>query len=223
MKQLTPKHLGQSTEDYLRAIFMLQTDGNSVSTTQLAEELGISAAAVSKAIQQLAHKGLLSYEPYRGVTLTEEGRLAALRMVRHHRLLEAFLHEILGYSWDEVDEEAEQLEHHVSARFLDRVDALLNYPRFDPHGDPIPTPEGDMPTQAGQFLAECDPGDRVNILWVRDVPEILQFLDGLGMRPGTGIHVMDKQPFQGPLTLQIGTNRFVIGREVAGYVFVELQ
>ncbi len=219
--------LGRATEDYIKAIFKLEEQGvdeprRGVSTNRIAEVIGVSPAAASKAVRQLGRRELAVYEPYRGVSLTEAGRMVALEIIRHHRLLETFLHEILGYSWDEVDEEAERLEHHISEKFEAAIDRLLGYPSFDPHGDPIPERSGAMGPQRGTSLAEASANETLVVVRVRDRDsEVLQYLDRVGMRVGTVFDVVEKQPFCGPLTLRIDTQDRVVGRELAGHVFVE--
>jgi len=218
----TGERLGRATEDYVKAIFKLEEVDKSVSTNVLADVVGVSPAAVTKAVHQLTKHGLATHEPYRGVSLTAAGRRLALEMIRHHRLLETFLHDILGYAWDEVDPEAEHLEHHISEKFEAAIDKLLGYPRFDPHGDCIPEPNGEVPPQRGRSLADADAADRVVVVRVRDKnPEALQYLGRLGMHVGCVVDVVEKQPFRGPLTLRIDARDCVVGRELAGEVFVE--
>jgi len=227
MALTTGPRLGRATEDYIKAIFKLEErglnePGRAVSTNRLAEVIGVSPAAASKAVRQIAQKQLAVYEPYRGVSLTDAGRLVALEIIRHHRLLETFLHEILGYSWDEVDEEAERLEHHISEKFEAAIDRLLGYPSFDPHGEPIPERSGAMGPRRGTSLADASADEWLVVVRVRDRdPEVLQYLDRVGMRVGTVFEVIEKQPFCGPLTLRIDKNDRVVGRELAGHVFVE--
>ena len=137
-------------QDYLRVIWKVQEwSGDKISTKMLAERLGVSASTASETIRKLADQGLVEHEKYGAVTLTERGRRAAVSVVRRHRLLETFLVQVLGYSWDEVDDEAEVLEHAVSDLMLSRIDAKLGHPQRDPHGDPIPTLDGQVPTPAG--------------------------------------------------------------------------
>ncbi|MFQ5462667.1 MAG: metal-dependent transcriptional regulator [Phycisphaerae bacterium] len=227
MALTTGPRLGRATEDYIKAIFELEErglnePGRAVSTNRLAEVIGVSPAAASKAVRQIAQKQLAVYEPYRGVSLTEAGRMVALEIIRHHRLLETFLHEILGYSWDEVDEEAERLEHHISEKFEAAIDRLLGYPSFDPHGEPIPERSGAMGPRRGTSLADASTEEWLVVVRVRDRdPEVLQYLDRVGMRVGTVFEVIEKQPFCGPLTLRIDEHDRVVGRELAGHVFVE--
>lgn len=215
--------LGRASEDYLKAIFKLQElgDGAAVSTSRLAERLGITSAAVTKAVQHMALKKLVTHKPYRGVVLTAAGRASALETIRHHRLLEVFLHDVLGYGWDEVDAEAERLEHHISELFEARMDRLLNYPKFDPHGAPIPSPDGEMMGPTGCALSMFDGMGHVRVLRVSDRdPELLQYLAGFGLRPGVRMEIVERQPFNGPLTVRIGEMQRVFGHEVAESVFV---
>jgi len=214
--------LSQAVEDYLKAIYKLQAHGEAVSTTGLARRLGTSPAAVTKMVKQLAQLRLIDHTPYYGARLTPSGEKAALEIIRHHRLLELYLHEALGYGWDEVDAEAEKLEHHISEEFEDRIDRMLGSPRHDPHGDPIPTRDGEVEPPRGRSLAESAEGDRLVILRVRDSdPSVLRYLDRLGMRLAVVLEVTEVQPFSGPITLRIAGETHSIGRELAGHVFVE--
>jgi DtxR family Mn-dependent transcriptional regulator len=217
----TSRPVSAAVEDYLKAIFKLQEEGESVSTTALARKIGASPAAATKMIKQLAESRLIDHTPYYGVRLTQAGEKIALEIIRHHRLLELYLHEALGYSWDQVDAEAEKLEHHISEEFEDRIDRLLGSPEHDPHGDPIPTREGTMAAPRGSSLAEAAAGERLIILRVRDSdPEVLRYLARIGMRLQTEIEVLEIQPFNGPLTLRVGETTHSVGRELAGHVFV---
>jgi DtxR family Mn-dependent transcriptional regulator len=173
-------------------------------------------------IKHLAEHRLIDYVRYDGVGLTPTGERIALEVIRHHRLLELYLHQTLGYSWDEVDAEAEKLEHHISEEFEERIDRMLDYPRTDPHGDPIPTREGVVETRRGRSLADSEPGDMLIILRVRDSsPEALRYLSRIGVRLEGIIEVKEKQPFNGPLLLSIDGVTHSVGRELAGHVFVE--
>src|ERR671913_514566 len=146
--------LTRSVEDYLKAIYQLSPEGRPASTSEIANLLALSAPSVTGMVKRLSEHGLLEHVPYKGVQLTGDGRRAALRMVRRHRLIEAYLVEFLGYSWDTVHEEAERLEHAVSDTMIDRMAAVLGHPTVDPHGDPIPTSEGDILELASTPLAE---------------------------------------------------------------------
>jgi len=218
-----PPHyrFSQSAEDYLKAVFKLQTRERAVSTTRLADAVGVSPAAVTKAVKQLAEQGLIHHAPYRGVTLSSTGRSAALAVIRHHRLLELFLHNVLGYRWDEVHDEAERLEHQISEKFEDCIDRLLGHPEFDPHGEPIPTLDGRLAPEPGNPLADCEIGATVVVVRVHDGgPAVLQYLARVKLRPKPVVEVLDKQPFNGPLALRVDSRPQTIGRELAGCVFV---
>jgi DtxR family Mn-dependent transcriptional regulator len=212
----------QSVEDYLKAIYKLQADGCAASTTGLARHLGTTPAAATKMMKNLAELHLIDYTPYQGVRLTTAGTRVALEVIRHHRLLELYLHEALGYDWAEVDAEAEKLEHHISEEFEARIERLLNYPAVDPHGEPIPARDGSIAPLRGDPLADSEPGDSLVVRRVRDGrPEALRLLTRLGLRIGAELTVVDKQPLNGPLTVDVGGQRHSVGRELAGYVFVE--
>lgn len=148
--------LSQSIEDYLKAIYVLQSEGESASTTNIAKALDVSSASVTNMLKRLAKMNLLEHESYKGAKLTPAGVKIALEVLRHHRLLELYLKEVMGYSWDEVHDEAENLEHHISEQFEDRIAELLNHPTHDPHGDPIPSKEGVMPEMANLSILEAD-------------------------------------------------------------------
>jgi DtxR family transcriptional regulator, Mn-dependent transcriptional regulator len=222
MSDSASPRLGRSTEDYIKAIFKLEERDPFVSTSNLAKAVGVSPAAATKAVRQLSRRDLATHEPYRGVALTAGGKKVALEIIRHHRLLETFLHDILGYSWDEVDEEAERLEHHISEKFEAAIDKLLGYPSFDPHGDPIPDIDGGVAPRRGRSLADAEAADRVVIVRVRDrSPEALKYLSQLGLHVGVAMDVIEKQPFNGPLMLRVASEDRVVSRELADHVFVE--
>ena len=222
MNEVRARPFSHAVEDYLKAIFKLESEEQAVSTTELARRLGTSPAAATKMIKQLAELKLIHHTPYYGVRLTEAGSKVALEVIRHHRLLELYLHQALGYGWDEVDAEAEKLEHHISEDFEDRIDKMLDYPAFDPHGDPIPTRDGEIAPRRGWPLSDSNPGDKLVILRVKDSdPQALRFLANLGMRLEVLLEVTDKQPFNGPITLVVNGTTHSIGRELAGHVFVE--
>ncbi|MFB6194912.1 MAG: metal-dependent transcriptional regulator [Haloplanus sp.] len=197
--------LSDAMEDYLKAIYRVQSEeGAPVSTSAIADEVGKTAPTVTSMVQKLADRGLLEREKYKGVELTPEGETVALEVLRHHRLLEAYLAEHLDYSWVDVHEEADALEHHISEEFERRVADALGDPEVDPHGDPIPGAdlrpiEGDETTP----LSEHEPGDRVVVGRVRDRDEDeLAYLDDAGIRPGTELDVLDVAPF-GMVTVQV--------------------
>ena len=165
-------------------------------------------------VKRLSEQGLLEHVPYRGVQLTAEGRRAALRMVRRHRLIEAYLVAFLGYSWDTVHDEAERLEHAVSDTLVDRMAAVLGHPTVDPHGDPIPTPDGSIHELACTPLAEVPTGATVEIRRVDESqPDRLRYIASIGLRPGVQVTVLDRQPFQGPITIAVDGHTHVIGHD----------
>lgn len=208
--------LTRSVEDYLKAIYRLSPAGQPASTSQIANLLELSAPSVSGMVKRLSEQGLLEHVPYKGVQLTAEGRRAALRMVRRHRLIEAYLVEFLGYSWDTVHEEAERLEHAVSDTLVERMAAALGHPAVDPHGDPIPAADGSIHEHKLTPLPEMHAGEPAEVRRVfQGDPERLRYLAALGLRPGAVVTIVERQPFDGPLTVQIGAEQHVIGQELA--------
>ena len=213
--------LSQAVEDYLKTIYKLQQEDATVATTEIARALDVSSASVTNMVKRLAQMKLAEHEAYKGVRLTEAGRKIALEIIRHHRLLETYLKEILGYSWDQMHEEAEHLEHHISEEFEERIDALLGYPTHDPHGHPIPTRDLHVAESAAEPLADAQTGQPLVVHHVSDAdPELLHYLEAVGLLPQTAVEVVEKAPFNGPLTLRIGEREQVVGREVAANVFV---
>lgn len=192
-------------QDYLKVIWTVQEwSQEKVSTKLLAERLGVSASTASESIRKLADQGLVNHEKYGAVTLTEAGRAAALAMVRRHRLMETFLVRELGYSWDEVHDEAEVLEHAVSDRMLDRIDAKLGHPTRDPHGDPIPAADGRVPTPDARQLSACHDGDRGTIARISDAdPEMLRYFDSVGINLDSRLRVVARRDFAGMISVAI--------------------
>jgi DtxR family Mn-dependent transcriptional regulator len=221
---MTP--LSGPVEDYLKAIYDLERVGEPAATNDIALQLRVSAASVSGMVRRLADLGLITHEPYRGVRLTADGRHAALRTLRRHRILECYLTEVLGYPWDRVHEEAERLEHAASEELIERMAAALGDPAQDPHGAPIPTRDGRVEESTLRSLAEMGQGDRVRVRRMQDEDaERLRYLAELGIRPGALVRVLDKAPFDGPITLWVddaagGATR-AIGVALADQVFVE--
>lgn len=217
--------LGDTTtaiQDYIKVIYKLQDGGHAVTTSAIAEKMNVSAASVSGMVKKLAKAELLTHSPYQGVVLTEHGRRVALEMIRHHRLIELYLIKALGYTWDEVDAEAERLEHAISEEMEDRMAAFLGEPTEDPHGDPIPTKDGYMPATRFDPLSTIQPGQIVRIRRVRDSdPDLLRYLGKLGMYPSTIVEVIDKAPFDGPLTVRVSAGQHSLGAQVTDSVFVE--
>jgi DtxR family transcriptional regulator, Mn-dependent transcriptional regulator len=208
--------LTRSVEDYLKAIYQLSPEGRPASTSEIANLLALSPPSVTGMVKRLSEHGLLEHLPYRGVLLTEEGRRAAIRMVRRHRLIEAYLVEFLGYSWDTVHEEAERLEHAVSDTMIERMAAALGNPKVDPHGDPIPAADGSIQEPECTPLSEVPVGEVVEIHRVHESqPERLRYLASLGLLPGVRATVVDRQPFDDLVTLEVAGERHVIGRELS--------
>jgi DtxR family transcriptional regulator, Mn-dependent transcriptional regulator len=207
--------LTRSVEDYLKAIYQLSPEGRPASTSEIANLLALSAPSVTGMVKRLSEHGLLEHIPYKGVQLTEEGRRAALRMVRRHRLIEAYLVEFLGYSWDTVHEEAERLEHAVSDTMIERMAGALGNPTVDPHGDPIPTADGEVQELACIALSDVPIGETVEISRVQESqPERLRYIASLGLRPGVHVTVVNRQPIDELVTIKVGSHKQVIGREL---------
>ncbi len=212
---------GTATEDYIKAVYKLQRQSANVSTSTLADKMGTTPAAVTKMLKHLAVLQWADYTPYHGVRLTAAGEKVALEVIRHHRLLELYLAQALGYAWDEVDAEAEKLEHVISEEFEARIDALLGYPTACPHGDPIPTREGRLMETLLRTLAECAAGETVVISRVKDTdPQVLRALSSRAMLLQTAVSVVERDPVDGLLTIDVGGRRHVVGPALAGSVFV---
>lgn len=189
-------------EDYLKAIYQIEQEGFSVTTTRLSDILELSGASVSNMVKRLNDLNLLVHSPYRGVTLTDAGNAVALEVIRHHRLLELFLSQALGFDIDQVHQEADRLEHHVSEEFEARMEAALGFPVFDPHGHPIPSRSGSVPHIADVELTELGPTSSGIVTSVsdRDQQE-LRGINGLGIRPGVHIRLIDRTDEE--LTLEV--------------------
>jgi DtxR family transcriptional regulator, Mn-dependent transcriptional regulator len=200
-----PRDLTAVAQDYLKVIWTAQEwSREKVSTKMLADRIGVSASTASESIRKLADQGLVDHEKYGAVTLTEAGRNAALGMVRRHRLMETFLVRMLGYSWDEVHDEAEVLEHAVSDRMLDRIDAKLGYPKRDPHGDPIPAADGHVPTPDARQLSVCEDGDTGTVARISDAdPEMLRYFDSVGITLDSRLMVLARRDFAGMISVAI--------------------
>jgi DtxR family transcriptional regulator, Mn-dependent transcriptional regulator len=208
--------LTRSVEDYLKAIYRLSTGDHPAATSDIANHLDLSAPSVSGMMKRLSEQGLVEHVPYKGVVLTAEGRRQALRMVRRHRMIEAYLVRFLGYDWDTVHDEAERLEHAVSDTMVDRMAEALDNPTVDPHGDPIPATDGSFAEPETVPLASVAAGELVEIVRVQTGdPEQLRYLASIGLRPGVRATVIDRQPFDGPLTVAAGEARQVLGHEMA--------
>lgn len=197
--------LSAVTQDYLKQIWTAQEwSEKKVSTKTLSDALGVSASTASEAIRKLAEQGLVNHAKYGGVTLTDGGRAAALSMVRRHRLLETFLVSELGYGWDEVHDEAEILEHAVSETFLERLDERLGHPERDPHGDPIPQPDGSVPTPDACLLSDIEADRSVVVARISDAdPEMLRYFQEVGIAPDARIKVVELRKFLGTVAVRV--------------------
>jgi DtxR family Mn-dependent transcriptional regulator len=215
----------QAIEDYLKTIYMLEQEHTPVSTSRIASARSVKPGSATSMIQRLNRLNLVNYEKHYGVTLTDAGRAIALEVLRHHRLVELYLIEALDFSWDEVHEQADILEHVISEKLEERIAAALNHPDFDPHGDPIPAKDGSMVSVMTQPLAAVPAGGRAVVSRIPDDADsdLLRYLAELGLLPGTKISMLEIAPFDGPLTLEIGRERIVIGQKVASAVQVEMK
>ncbi len=213
--------LSQSVQDYLKTIFELRQVSERVTTNALAEQLDVAPASVTGMIKKLAELKLVEHAPYQGVSLTAAGEKMALAIVRHHRLIELYLTEALGYSWDKVHEEADRLEHAISEEFADKISTLLGDPKVDPHGDPIPSKDGTIAAFSIHTLDQVPAGHTVRIERVRDeVPEVLRHIATLGLLPGTIVDVSRTDP-ENSLAVTLGHGETqTISREVARSIYV---
>ena len=215
--------LSHAEEDYLKAIYELTEDAGKVSTSALVQRLDRKAGSVTGMLQQLADKKprLVDYERHHGVSLTPAGAQIALEIIRHHRLIELYLAEALGYEWDKVDAEAEQLEHVISEEFEDKISAMLGDPTVDPHGDPIPAKDGSVAPPSRLTLSDAEPGQPVRVARVRDDdPALLRYLAELGIVPEAVVTVAERAPFDGPIHVTVGQQDHALGRSVTDKVFV---
>ena len=211
-----------STEDYIKAIYKLQVRGEKAATSALAAQLDVADASITDMIKKLSEKGLLHYERYQGVELTTKGRKMALSILRRHRLWEMFLVKFLGYTWDEVHDEAERLEHVTSADLEYRLDQVLGFPTIDPHGDPIPTVDGKFIGTEHTALADCKAGDIVRIARVSDDDSaILKHATTLGFALNSKLIIKEKKSFDGSMLVKVGTKQQFISKEVAQAIFVQ--
>ncbi|MDQ3045821.1 MAG: metal-dependent transcriptional regulator [Chloroflexota bacterium] len=219
-----PARITHAIEDYLKAAFRLSAEGGLVTTQRMAEELGISGPAVTNMVKRLHELRLVEHTRYQGIALTETGKRIAIEVVRHHRLLELYLAQSLGYQWDQVHAEAELLEHHVSDELEARMDSALGFPTVDPHGDPIPSREGLLAEVPDLRLTDIEAGERATVRRVSDRnPDQLRYLGELGLRPGTSIAVLEKLPFDGPIRIRISQADHVIGVSLASVINVERE
>ncbi|SIT81786.1 metal-dependent transcriptional regulator [Pontibacter indicus] len=210
-------------ENYIKAIYKLSEGGTrEVNTNAIAEALDTKAASVTDMLRKLGAKGIADYVKYRGVTLTETGERVALQIIRKHRLWEVFLVEKLKFNWDEVHDVAEELEHINSDLLIRRLDEFLGYPKFDPHGDPIPSEDGKMNTKQQRLLAELEVNGSGTVVGVNDSqPLFLQYLDKMGIFLGAKIKVIDKIPYDNSLEINLENKKnLVVSGEVARNIFL---
>jgi DtxR family Mn-dependent transcriptional regulator len=214
-------------EDYLKTIYDLTSANGRATTNQISERMGVTPASVTNMIQKLSstEPPLLDYRKHHGVKLTPEGEKVALEVIRHHRLLEVFLHQTLGYSWDEVHEEADRLEHVISEEMEERMAASLGDPKHDPHGDPIPTRDLHLPKSSAVTLSQLRPPQIAKVKRVRDSdPELLRYLSQMGIEPEAVVNILDYSPFDNNLSVQVegDSKQVVLGPRVTNQVFVEI-
>lgn len=214
-----------AVEDYVKAIYALQhREGEPVANSELAGRLGVTPGAASGMVKKLCGLGLVTHEPYRGITLTAQGERMALEVLRHHRLLELYLAESLGVPWDRVHEEAEVLEHVLSEELEERIAAQLGDPTHDPHGDPIPTRDGRLPEARTDALQSLEPGARGRFVRVSDAdPAMLRYLGERGIAPGMDFEVEDRQPFGGPVFVRFADEVHALGGALAAAMRVEVE
>lgn len=222
-----PRDLSESVQDYLKTIYDLTQSGGPATTNQIAERMSLSPASVTVMVQRMAQLDppLVVYQKHRGVQLTDVGRHEALRVIRRHRLIESFLLEKLGFPWEEVHAEADRLEHAASDEFVERLSSLLEHPDFDPHGDPIPDRDLNLPPSRTMPLSEVATGKVATVRRVHTSDsELLQYLGGLGVHPGATVRVLDRVPFDDTTTLRVEeTHReSVLGAKITSLIQVEL-
>jgi len=219
--EMEGKELTSAAEDYLKAIYALETEGKRATTSALAERMNVSAPSATAMMKRLAELGLVERSAYRGVVLTDRGRLCALEVLRHHRLLERYLADSLGMSLDEVHAEADRLEHALSEELEARIDEALGFPTHDPHGDPIPDRALRIAAPSSRSVADLDPGDTAVVTRVPDGdPALLRYLAEIALVPGDALELTRSAPFGGPLTVKTGNGEHAIARELAASVGV---
>lgn len=215
--------LTRSEEDHIKAVFALLQDDDSAFTKEIAERLRTKASSVTDMLKKLAEKKLVKHEPYYGVKLTAKGEAIALQLVRRHRLWETFLVDRLGFGWDEVHEVAEQMEHVASEKLIDKLDAYLGHPSFDPHGDPIPDKNGRMRARKTRRLSACAQGDSVRIAAVSETTDgLLRLLDSKGLRIGSVLNVQEVHAFDGSMDVKPRSGAaFSLSKDVSHHLQVE--
>jgi DtxR family Mn-dependent transcriptional regulator len=217
--------VSEAVQDYAKAIYSLyRRTGVPVATSALAERLGVSPASASAMLKRLASLGLVTHQPYRGTELTAAGERVALEVIRHHRLLELYLAEALGMPWDRVHDEAEVLEHAISPELSELIAEKLGHPTHDPHGDPIPTADGSIDEQDTVPLADLEAGQSGVFTRISDSdPEMLRYLSERGIAPGDALEVVERQPFDGPLSVRFASHEHALGGTLARMMRVALD
>jgi len=212
----------EAIEDYLKTIYKLEDKRTRVSTNSLADHLGIAAASVTGMLKKLAGLKLVSYQPYRGVQLTRQGRQRALKVLRHHRLVELYLVKVLGMPWDKVHQEAERWEHVISEDVEQKIDAYLGHPSNCPHGAPIPSRSGAMKTMQMIRLDKLKVGQSSKLLEIKNEnPELLKYLGKLGLYPGTKLKMLEIEPLGGVITILSGKVKITLGQEIVNNLYVK--
>lgn len=216
-----PQAISRAMEDYLKTIYQQVRHDGRISTSKLAEAMTCSPASVTNMLQKLSDLTLVEYTPYQGVSMTPAGARIALEIIRHHRLLELYLSEILGYTWDKVHAEADRLEHVISEEFEEKIDEALGRPSKDPHGHPIPTKDGKIDLKHAATLWEVDEGQTVLVQRVSDHnPEVLRYLASIGIYPEVTLEVVKRSPFNGPLYVQVKGEEHGLSEELAQQINV---
>jgi DtxR family Mn-dependent transcriptional regulator len=221
-------HLSASVEDYLKVLYELTSNQSRASTNEIAERMKVTPASATGMIQKLASADppLVDYQKHHGVSLTEAGKRSALEIIRHHRLLELFLQEKLGYTWDEVHSEADRLEHVISEDLEERIAQVLGNPVYDPHGEPIPDREFKMPSQPTDRLSDLRPGDTAIVQRIAaDDPGLLRYLASIGLTPKSRVDILDYSPFDDNIRLRVsGLDRLLIlGPRITQQIYVEVE
>ncbi len=212
----------RSAENFLKAVYVLQQQSERVSTNALAEALNVKAPSVTDMARRLESNGFLDYEKYRGVRLNEQGKAIALKMLRRHRLIELYLVEELGYALHEVHDEAEVLEHHVSDRFVEAIATKLDDPAYDPHGDPIPDADGVLPSRQLVRLADLPLNTPATVARLRaEHNDMLQHILDRGLSLDAPVEVLEREPFEGPITVRVDEEQRILGHTVALSIWVQ--
>ena len=222
MNAMAESSLTQAAQDYLKAVYHLGRPGKSVNTNELAEALEVAPASVTGMLKKLSKDGYLDYTPRQGAELTSKGLQVALEVIRHHRLLEAFFVQRLGMDWTQAHREAETLEHFISEELENLIDMQMGFPQSDPQGSPIPTREGEIRDQAWPQLVSVRPGCEYVVRRVRhEQRELLQYVEGLGLVPGTHFRMLEIGPFEGPVTIEFNGSQIHLGHKAASAIYVE--